>query len=304
MEGANLVIGSEELDGLTMAIGNEFVKGHPPPDEWAPIALDDRDGEDKHVDPHSALMIDKLLDVLPWNATSSSSSQGQPQRQQLERRDIEVHINYRTPKFDHTVSVWHQHPKGQTLREFFASRSKELYRTNPLALALQFVRKNLRVTLVDMAGVAADHLIAVSDANNKNISTSNVISGQQAIMACEVLKISPSKAGHCDSNSLLHLARSKQPIVSNKKADPFDRDLTEAESNQINDLLEHYDCGVWRHLRAYRARGLLRILHASDSLFLNCGVYNNNIDSDEDIKDLSFAAVVQELKRIARRETA
>ena len=156
--GNNLVLGSEEFTAMVMALAGDFPRKHPPLDTgWAPVATDGV-GEARHVDPHSSAMIDRLLSVLPWNATTSGrggGSEQQQQQQQLELSDIEVHINYRTPRIEHCVSVWHQIHNGTTFREFLATNAKELYVVNSLALALQFVRKGLKTTIVDMSGANA-----------------------------------------------------------------------------------------------------------------------------------------------------
>ena len=333
-EGKNLVVGSEELTGLVMALGGEFPNLHPPIDEWAPVAIDGN-GESRHVDPHSSGMIDRLLRVLPWNTTCPGST--------LELRDIEVHVNYRTPRIDHAVSVWHQIHNGTTLREFFATNAKELYVMNSLALALQFVRKGLRTTIVDMTGAKAhgkkiDGLLSLADGDengdnadekDEDGNTMTIIGGQEGILACDILRIGtesetaglpPGRGGpggknrgFCDERSRLHLAGYRTaPLDHNRKSDPQPRDLSEDELRRMDDLLRAYDCGVWRNLARYREKGLLRVLYPSDDddhLIRDCyygtdggGGNTEDGNNDESASEFSFAAVLREFRRMSLAE--
>ena len=65
-------------------------------------------------------------------------------------------IFYQTPWIEHWISVWHQMENVITFQEFLATNAKEIYIVNPLlALALQFVWKGLKMTIVNMAGASA-----------------------------------------------------------------------------------------------------------------------------------------------------
>lgn len=296
-EGSNLVIGTEALDGLVMALGGETTMWPMPNDEWAPVT-DAGEGEARHVDPHSAAMIGRLLDVLPWNVTAAASPSWAKRPQRLRLSDIEVHVNYRTPRIDHAVSVWHQLHNGTTLQEFFARHSQELYIANSLALALQFVRRGLRTTLVDMAGAAAAAAAAAGD------DATDLVEVQRGVLACDVLRIGNASGsggdaetrGSCDGRGRLRLAGYKPAKTRlNSRKDPQPRDLTKEELGRADALLRRYDCGVWRRLRAYRTSGMLRVLYERGD-DADCGKGGAG-DGDE----LSFADVVREMKSLARR---
>ena len=162
-DGKKLILAAEALDYVTVGLRDHRCGGN-----------GGGNGERTHLAPGADEKIDTLLELLPWehhlddenenddddeNNDNQSDNRKQPP---LRLDDIEVQINYRTPRFDHLVSLWHQMGNTQTLRDWLVKPKtmselllyENLTTINALGEALQFVRRGIRVTLIDMAGVA------------------------------------------------------------------------------------------------------------------------------------------------------
>ncbi len=266
-EEKNIIIAAEAFDTLVEGLVDEKNDGR---------------GEDIHVSSTSSEMIDALLDVFPWGETNYTSP--------LRLDDIEVQINYRTPKISHVRSIWHQLGKRTTLRQFLYNDNfrHHLYQLNSLALALQFVRRGIKTSILDMRGASENSV-------PENGTDSNVgIGGLQGIVACEVLRMGEEN-GLCDDQSRLHLPGYKSSLKDmNQKADKNVVNLTPDQLDEISSLLEEYDCSVWQHLQKYQAQGLLRILHPSEDLFGKC--------EPNSTTDISFISTMRKVKEVAGQE--
>ena len=123
---------------------------------------DNRGGENLHISSSAGPIIDSLLSILPFDdgkltrLYSDINNQQQRQQPSLKLDDIEVVVNYRTPRIGHLKSIWHQLGRNSTLKEFLTKSKtpREKYQLNSLALALQFVKKGIKTTIIDMKGVA------------------------------------------------------------------------------------------------------------------------------------------------------
>ena len=245
-EGRNVVIGAEAFDGLIMGLPQRAGAG----------------GEDAHVARNASLMLDALLDVFPWDNGTTATVAWTP----LRPEDIEVHVHYRTPRTTHLRSLWHQADGAQTFREYLAGEPPALYQSNSLALALQFARRGLKTTLVDMEGVVEKE---ARDGTARDVNAT-VVGGLHGVVACDVLRLGRD-AGLCDEEGRLHLPPGRTiPHTKNQKEDRHARDLTQAQLRDIERAYGDYDCDVWRYLRRYQAKGTLRVLYPATGRFAAC----------------------------------
>jgi len=287
-EGKNLVIGAEAFDSVVQHLRRNGVHEN---DGNSNSNIDL--GEELHVSPYSDKMIDNLLDLFPWDGNNSTSSS-------LRLDDIEVHVNFRTPRVSHAISIWHQLGLTLTLRQYLVKKAlDELYQSNSLALALQYVRKGIKTTIVDMAGVKEKEVHekgeneskSKSDGKTKKKKEDVVVGGLQGVVACEILRMDSL----CDDTSKLHLPGYKIAVENiNLKSDKGEHNLTDEQLEEIDRVMNEYDCGVWQHLRKYQEKGLLRILHPSKNLFSTC-----NPEGD---KDMSFYEMLQRIREIDIRD--
>jgi len=280
-EGNKILIAAEAFDTFAMGLRE---KGR---------LENDRSGEDVHVWEEAGHMIDALLGMFPWDTGENNNTAKQSQLR-LKLEDIEAHVNIRIPKMQHIVSIWHQMGHKSTLRGFLQRGKAELYQSNSLALALQLVRKGIKTTLVDMAGVK-EHEAALSNNNNNtnNNSTTFVVGGLHGVVACDILNMAT-----CDDQSKLHLPSEAAPAAdfrSHKGDDKNVYNLNDEQLNEIEKLFEEYDCSVWQHLSKYQHQGLLRVLYPSQHLLETCpqhGAY----------PDIAFRSVLEEISEIAYRD--
>lgn len=295
-EDANIIFGSEEFDRLIM---NLHIKSSV-----------DSVGEAIHVAPESSDKIDRLLSLFPWddnnNLTIASSLSSSPtanvnsiphQRSpSLRLENIEVQINYRTPRISHIESVWREVTKNNTFHEFLTSSSltfaEDFHVTNSLALALQFARKGIKTTIVNMAGVSQ------TEERNKNITgelpNKNISGGLPAVVVCEILKMGSQKNssdGLCDDQGRLRLPKLGN---ENVRRNPMPLNLKKGHLEQIDRAYEVYDCGVWRHLQKYQAQGTLRMLYPTKDLFASCNLNEGSRD------DISFSELLERVQSIAK----
>jgi hypothetical protein len=297
--GKQIIIAAEGFDAIVVGLANER---HDASRRVSTTAdSEKRNGEDLHVADDAPGMIDRLLDVLPFDHATS-----------LQRKYsfTEFHIHYRTPRVGHLISIWHEQARGHTLREFLQNPEKRklcLYQSNSLGLALQFARTGIRTTLVDMAGVLEKQssLEIPSDRASKGPGNKThtaaiddedaftVIAGLQGVVACDVLRLTHL----CDEHSRLYLQGYNRSVeYENKKRDRLSRDLTEEQLSEMDRVLEEYDCGVWRHLQKYQSRGSLRFLYPSKNLLSNCNFRETNEE------DLSFLDAMKKVTEIASRD--
>mmetsp|Transcript_19746 Transcript_19746/g.44411 ORF Transcript_19746/g.44411 Transcript_19746/m.44411 type:complete len:405 (+) Transcript_19746:128-1342(+) len=274
-------------------------------------------GEDLHVSPLSGPVIDRLLGLFPWDGddenTNNTTTSSTHQRPPLAMEDIEIHVNYRTPRSSHVVSIWHQLGQRKTLRKFLTGEKSvtNLYQTNSLALALQFARKGIKTTIIDMAGVS-EHEVKPegedgTDEDSPSSSTEmTVIGGLQGVIACDILRMgrnnnnnnttTKNKPLRCDDQSRLHIPGFDDGTKDkNQKHDRNDRDLTDGQIEEIGRLFEAYDCGVWKHLQKYQQSGTLRILYPSERLFGTCS-------TEDSENQVSFWETVRGVMEIASRQ--
>lgn len=274
-EGKNIVIAAEAFDTVVESLVVQDNKGSR--------------GEALHVADDSSLMLDLLLNIFPFDANDNDDS--------LKLEDFEVHVNFRTPRTTHLISIWHQLGK-QTLRTFLCGQTVyNLYQINTLGLALQYVRKGIPVTILDMIGVREKEDRETEEESNRSLRTNSkfprdwtVVGGLRGIVGCEILRMDD----FCDDTSKLHLPDYEEREDRNVKGDKRDKNLTEGQLEEIGRLLDAYDCSVWQHLQKYREKGLLRILHPSEHLFETCHPGKD--------KDISFRDTLEQIRDISWQE--
>jgi len=224
--------------------------------------------------PGATSRINRLLEVLPLGIHRST---GMP----LQETDIEIHIHYRTPRVDHLVSWWHElsQTKNRTFRELMVREGTfrlHGHITNSLALALQFVRRGLKTTIVDMEGVRQmDNKFPPIKHTKSHVH----IAGLQGVLVCEILRMSELCTTD-DEKRRNYLAlpfegttrKERQGLTqaANQREDTSIKNLTSTQLEAMEYAYQHYDCGVWRHLQPFLQKGLLRILHPSENLFATC----------------------------------
>eukprot|EP00533_Pseudo-nitzschia_delicatissima_P002480 CAMPEP_0116105024 /NCGR_PEP_ID=MMETSP0327-20121206/14789_1 /TAXON_ID=44447 /ORGANISM="Pseudo-nitzschia delicatissima, Strain B596" /LENGTH=504 /DNA_ID=CAMNT_0003597357 /DNA_START=146 /DNA_END=1660 /DNA_ORIENTATION=- len=295
-DGKKIMIAAESFDSLVIDLQEDFTRAS-------------NRGEETHVAPSSSAMIDDILDLLPFenpNTTKALNVNGNPQNvTPLRLEDIEIQINYRTPRIDHVVSIWHQLGRKHSLREFIVKlgtnrRQKSFYQLNSLALALQFVRKGIKTTIIDMKGVFENQALnSTSVATENGIertanNTTRVVGGLLGVVACDILKMGDTPDLFCDK-SILYLPNFDEPVEpQNTKRDKSFRNLTDVQMDEINRAFEEYDCGVWQHLKKYQEQGLFRILYPSEHLFESC-------NPDGNTPDISFRETLEKAGTIAYR---
>jgi len=322
----NIVIGAEAMDTLVQAIVHQ--------NGYEKDGVTKRVGEALHVSLDADMMIQRLLEMFQFNEddgndatktgvnaavnvntdTTIITTNGRNGRRPPPKlEDFEVHINYRTPRINHVVSIWHQWARGKhrvTLRTFLLDQTNKIYQLNSLALALQFARNGIKTTIVDMKGVNEKEERQQLDVAAN--STTTVIGALRGVIACDILQMGSGKnetddnddngngkynnidALWCDEHSRLHLP---PPILEfknkNTKEDSDERNMSDAQLFEIERALVDYDCEVWKHLKPYISKGTLRILYPSERLFSKC----NN-----DTPEVSFRETLDKIKAIASEQ--
>jgi len=114
-------------------------------------------------------LLSGILNGLPWNSNSASNEQLEGSND-----DVTVVVKIRTPRVDHLASLWHQCcMKHMSFYEYITihlpSSKNSLHSLDSLRVAEAFLKKGIRVILVDMEG-----------ATEKGYDISNVV-------ACDVL---------------------------------------------------------------------------------------------------------------------
>jgi hypothetical protein len=274
-------------------------------------------GEDLHISPSADKRINLLLDIMPWydkNKDTNDSSNNDitaTRRPELKLDDIEVVVHYRTPRINHMISIWHQLGGMKTFQEFLI-RGNGHYQLNSLGLALQFVRRGIKTTILDMKGVQEkeaeeeEEQQQQGDEDKHNNTSNNIIEigGLQGVVACDVLKVSKM----CNDRGKLMMSidtdETDEADVAkdkNKKVDKNDRNLTEKQLNDIDEVMNEYDCYVWKHLQKYNKEGKLRILHPSKSntanLYNKTGPCGGKADDDNG-KELTFQSMLNKIGNV------
>ena len=299
-EGKNIVIGSEEFDSLVSLLRHGPLVGV---------------GEELHVASSSSGMIDNLLNLLPWDSTTSTAAlsdgnqngngNGNARIPPLQLEDIEVQINLRTPRISHVISIWHEKGYKKSLQKFllYTNVGFYLYQINSLGLALQFARKGIKTTIIDMAGVREKELRESTEQTNR-VEGNEIIGGLEGVVACDILRLGKyndndknknNTTAFCDDYNRLHLPGYVKDVMQhNVKVDKQSRDMTEEQLEEIDSIINKLDCSIWKYLKKYQASGTLRILYPSENLLGTCNPEGIN---DKDVSYLESFLNVQNVAR-------
>jgi hypothetical protein len=284
-EGKKIILGAEAFDFLTIELNG--------------LDVEEGEGEATHVAPHASEKLQRLLDLFPQNNTLHSQTP-------LRLDDIEFQLSLRSPRFSHVVSLWHQVSQkpqfeGLTLREFIIYVLHWDFNViDTLGLALQFARKGVRTTIIDMRGVT-EHEEKYPTRKTK-MGRYRVVGGMQGIVACDILQVETNRTNRdetlmwCDENSKLYVPdfQAKKLAVFNSREDTAPRDLTDDQIEEMEQALLQYDCSVWQHLQKYEEQGMLRILYKTKDLFATC--------DPEGSEDISVFRFTDKMEEIARQE--
>jgi hypothetical protein len=214
---------------------------------------------DRLVDPvhsNSSVLMDTILNILPWNASPT---------RELEVKDIEVVLVHRTPRVKHLISVWHQERQDlETFRNYLLNRAASHARyMDALGIAQQFLRRNIRTTIIDLNGVKETY--------GNRTNTCHVV-------ACDILQTEECTQ---DTDRLTFLASHPDLDISdqpqNQRDDAGGMDLTAEEIDNIDKIMTEYDCGFQRSLIGFHSRSLLRYNYNGD-IFSRCHEIKNDIE--------------------------
>ena len=83
--------------------------------------------------------------------------------------------------------------------------------------------------------------------------------------------------------------------------------MTEQQLNDIDEIINNYDCYVWKHLQKYNKKGTLRILYPSKSNIANlynktgpCRNSGGTTADNDNGKELTFQSMLTKIGTIAR----
>jgi len=167
------------------------------------------------------------------------------------------------------------------------------------AAALQYARKGIKTTVLDMEGLREKeekqdkYAVRVSNATKARLnSTELIFGGVEGSIVCDVLRIDAV----CDNLGKMHLRKEEgvMPIERmNARRDHGARDLTDGQMEEIDRAFRDYDCGILQHLEKYRRIGTFRLLHPSKRLLDHCNSYGGT--------DISFDGLMDSIIKIASR---
>jgi len=162
-------------------------------------------------------ILNRLVDELPWHERDGNPLHGSDE-------DITAVVGYRTPRVDHLISLWHQCcMQDMSLYEYVTHRFETvvdpLRSLDSLKLAKVFLDKDIETVIIDMSGVAA-----------LGFDMSNIV-------ACDVLN------AECTERKTFPRAPAKKAEIANIKTHSQDNvNMTSVQLDQINDVIERYDC--------------------------------------------------------------
>jgi hypothetical protein len=171
-------------------------------------------------------IMDGVLAILPKSLMLGESNS-----------DVEVVVNYRTPRWKHLVSVWHeQGAKDTPLSKFLLGpQSRFIFQSNSLALALRFQERGLPTTIIDIRGV-----------DDKGVDMCHVL-------ACDVLQV------ECTHDyQVLSLRNHTTPSRFNQRKGKAEMDLTQEQLDAIDEIMNRYDCSLQKSVLQYRPRILFQ----------------------------------------------
>ena len=240
--GKNIVFGSEEFDRI---IENKPWTNH---------------------------LMDVILSMLPESAPRNNLPVGRPFNA---RRDVEVVLNYRTPRIGHLRSIWHEiepdrpGKPGKSFKAFLLEHSPDDFKlVDTLGLALHFLRRDLKTTIVHLSGMKEE---------KRDLCH---------VIACDIMMANCTKSGFLDTVPQDH-------NNSNANARPdaaMGLNMTEHQMARMDKVISDYDCALWRELEVYAHTQQLQVLFRQHNFLDGCSMNNTK---------RSFEWVVDNIRRIA-----
>lgn len=172
-------------------------------------------------------VLNKLLRVLPLkkNKDPDDGNENEEESWKAAESDLTVVVNYRAPRIDHLISLWHQccAKDGVTFKKFLTSNvdknSDRLHPLNSIGLANVFLKRGLKTVLVDLSGVL-----------DKGYDVSNVL-------ACDIL------GEDCTDSKQLISAQGEAPKLKNVFQGNYTMGgITDEQLHRMDIVLRKYDC--------------------------------------------------------------
>ena len=161
-------------------------------------------------------LLDRILHGMPFNSKKGVSNT------QLagNKDDITVVVNFRTPRVEHLISLWHEccmddMTPHEFLQKYVYEKLDKLRSLDTLHLVEILLKKGLNVILIDMAGVS-----------KQGYDISNVV-------ACDVL------GADCTSKKTI-AGDTLSPSIMNKKS--HSHNMTNDELAGMEMIIRNYDC--------------------------------------------------------------
>jgi hypothetical protein len=180
---------------------------------------------DRHFKPEE--YFEHWMSIMPWK--------GQPN---LDRKNLEVVVMHRYPRFKHLLSVWHETDRERQLSVYLQTHLFKLFLffTDAMGVADFYLNHDLPVTIVD-----------TSSGNE-----------EMQVILCDVLQVP-----NCDSI----FSKGERMRVSSRSE--TDMDLSESQLQEIDRTMKAYDCRYQHKFLKKMEEKKLVILHQTD-LFKNC----------------------------------
>jgi len=201
-------------------------------------------------------ILNRLVDELPWHEREEDPLHGSDE-------DITAVIGYRAPRADHLISLWHQCcMEEMSFFEYLTHRFETvvdpLRSLDSLKLAKMFLDKDIETVIIDMSGVAT-----------LGYDMSNVV-------ACDVLN-----AECTERKTFLGAPEEKAEIANIKTHSQDNFNITSAQLDQINDVIELYDCNFVTLMQHEK----IEILYSKDldAILSKCKEREGDINTRDDM---------------------
>jgi hypothetical protein len=253
-KGNNIIMGIEEIDRISQPVIHET------------SILSEVNTDDK--------LLDEILSVVPASAIQAGA--------------VNVVTVYRAPRISHLKSQFKELLYGmleedlrshgiigKTFYEFLLSLALKasFYTMDTLELTKRFLEKGLKVKLIDMSGVDPEEGIEFFN-----------------VLGCDLMELECNRPTP-NSKQLMPLLISESPhyanimelfnMQHNKREDTFNWNITEVQKDQVEALLQQYDCSKMHILQ----NSNLEIMYGK-ALLTNmekCHSYENQISTRSEL---------------------
>jgi len=219
---------------------------------------------------NSTLLMETLLDILPWSApsggdgantnttihtTATTTTTNATQMPTFKLTDMEAVVVYRSPRIYHARSVWHEAGKiNQTFSEFLSrGLQPHMHVLGALPLAHAFVERGIRTTVLDMTGLPPDTNLCHA-------------------VICDVLRDvecnNKTQVVGLVNDTTQEIADGISTLVFNQRSDNGPMDLTTQQWDRIEQVMQDFDCG-WKESLTGNFSSLFRTLYPRH-VFADC----------------------------------